>query len=136
MFPKEIEDLIFAYLTSMNEGCDLPSMEAVRKLVSRSDVFTMNSLGFAMGIATNEMLRIRCRVVLNNDFIFYFNLSPMQRQRFIRGLKRGIVENAATASLVWLFLVGPKLNKYPEYYALFTGSLLIKFLSHFCIDIG
>ena len=135
MIPKEIEELIFAYLDAINEGTSLPSIESVQKLISRSDVFTMNTLGFVMGIATNELLRIRCRVMLNRDFVFYFNLSPMQRQRFIRNLKEGIVNNSATASLVWLFLLGPKLNKYPEYYSLFTASLLVKFLTHFRIEL-
>ena len=133
MFPKEIEDLIFDYLAAMDEGSDLPSYQAIGKLISRSDVFVLNTLAFTMGMPTNELTRLRCRVELANDFVFYFRLSPFQRIRFIRLLKNGIIDNLATATMVWLFLVGPNLDKYPDYRKLFMNSLLIKFLRHFSV---
>ena len=132
MLPSVIIDLITSYVDSMDEGSSLPTVLAVKKLVKRSDVFAMNELGFVMGLPTYDMERIRCRVILNNDFLFYFRLTAGQRVRFIRGLKRGIVSNAATASLVWLFLQGPNLYRYKEYREYFTSSLLVKFLGHFC----
>ena len=93
MLPKVVEDLIFDYVDAMAEGSSLPSFASIRNLVKRSDVFVMNTLGFVMGIPTTEILRLRYRIVLKNDFLFYFRLTPMQRIRFIRNLKRGIMNN-------------------------------------------
>ena len=104
MLPKEIESLIHEYVDAMCEGTDLPSIPSVMNLRYRSDIFVMNNLGFVMGLPTPDLLTIRCRIVLNNDFMFYFRLGVSQKVRFIRSLKRGIVTHRATACLTWLML--------------------------------
>ena len=133
MLPEVVETLIFDYVDAIAEGCSLPSFASIRKLVKRSDVFVMNTLGFVMGMPTTELIRLRYRIVLKNDFLFYFRLTPMQRLRFIRNLKEGILNNQPTACLVWVYLVGPKLYEYQEYKYLFEQSLLVKFLGKFSV---
>ena len=130
MLPKEIENLIHEYVDSMCEGSDLPSIPAVLELRRRSDIFVMNNLGFVMGLPNPDLHTIRCKIVLNNDFMFYFRLGISQKVRFIRALKRGIVTNRPTACMVWVMLQRQVIN-YPEYKQLFIDSLLMKFLLFF-----
>jgi len=130
MLPAEIENLIHEYVDSMCEGCSLPSMLSIKSLIRRSDIFVMNNLGFVMGLPTTDLVRLRCRIVLNNEFLFYFRLSLGQKVRFIRLLKRGIVSNHPTSCLVWVFLQRGLIN-YPSYKRLFLQSLLVKFLIFF-----
>ena len=130
MLPKEIENLIHEYVDSMCEGSDLPSITAVLELRRRSDIFVMNNLGFVMGLPNSDLNTIRCKIVLNNDFMFYFRLGISQKVRFIRALKRGIVTNRPTACMVWVMLQRQVIN-YPAYRQLFLDSLLMKFLLFF-----
>ena len=130
MLPKEVESLIHSYVDSMCEWSSLPSIDSVLRLRKRSDIFVMNHLGFVMALPTVDMMSIRCRIVLNNDFMFYFRLTISQKVRFIRALKRGIVTNHPTACMVWLMLQRG-LIEYPEYKHIFLDSLLMKFLLFF-----
>jgi hypothetical protein len=130
MLPKAIENLIHEYVSSMCEGSDLPSLDSVLELRRKSDIFVMNNLGFVMGLPTGDMMSIRCRIILNNDFMFYFRLGISQKVRFIRALKRGIVTDLPTSCMVWLMLQRHLIN-YPEYKKLFVDSLLMKFLLFF-----
>ena len=130
MLPVEIESLIHNYVDSMCEGSSLPSIDSVLRLRKRSDIFVMNHLGFVMALPSVDMMSIRCRIVLNNDFMFYFRLTISQKVRFIRALKRGIVTHQPTASLVWLMLQR-ELIEYPEFKQIFLDSLLMKFLLFF-----
>ena len=114
----------------MCEGTDLPSIDSVMELRNRSDIFVMNNLGFVMGLPTEDIMTLRCRIVLNNDFMFYFRLAISQKMRFIRSLKRGIVTHRATACLTWVMLQKGLIN-YPEYKDIFVNSLLMKFLVFF-----
>jgi hypothetical protein len=114
----------------MCEGSDLPSLDSVLELRRKSDIFVMNNLGFVMGLPTGDMMSIRCRIILNNDFMFYFRLGISQKVRFIRALKRGIVTDLPTSCMVWLMLQRHLIN-YPEYKKLFVDSLLMKFLLFF-----
>ena len=130
MLPKVVESLIHSYVEAMCEGTDLPSIDSVMHLRNQSDIFVMNNLGFVMGLPTVDLLTLRCRIVLNNDFMFYFRLGISQKVRFIRALKRGIVTHRATACLTWLMLQKGLIN-YPEYKQIFVNSLLMKFLVFF-----
>ena len=130
MLPKEIESLIHEYVDAMCEGTNLPSISSVMSLRNRSDIYVMNNLGFVMGLPTPDLLTIRCRIVLNNDFMFYFRLGVSQKVRFIRSLKSGIVTHRATACLTWLMLQRGLIS-YPEYEEIFVNSLLMKFLVFF-----
>ena len=131
MLPTVITDLIFAYLEAMNEYTDLPPLNSVKRLVKRSDSFVMNTLGFVLGMPVPDLIRLRYRVLLDNDFVFYFRLSFTQRNRLIHLLKNGIVGHRATACLVWIMLMGPNLLRHQEYKDIFMRSLLIKLLRHF-----
>ena len=130
MLPSAIENLIHNYVDAMSEGCNLPPLGRVRELRRRSDIFVMNNLGFVMGLPTGGLMSIRCRIVLNNDFMFYFRLSISQKVRFIRALKRGIVTDLPTSCLVWVMLQRGLIN-YPDYKQVFVDSLLMKFLIFF-----
>ena len=114
----------------MCEGTDLPSIDSVMELRNRSDIFVMNNLGFVMGLPTEDIMTLRCRIVLNNDFMFYFRLAISQKMRFIRSLKRGIITHRATACLTWVMLQKGLIN-YPDYKEIFVNSLLMKFLVFF-----
>ena len=130
MLPREIENIIHEYVDSMCEGSELPPIERVLELRRQSDIFVMNNLGFVMGLPSPDLLSIRCRIVLNNDFMFYFRLGISQKVRFIRALKRGIVTDRPTSCMVWLMLQRECIQ-YPEYKKLFLDSLLMKFLLFF-----
>ena len=132
MLPKDVESLIHEYVDAMCEGTDLPTVSSVMNLRERSDIFVMNNLGFVMGLPTVDLLSLRCRIVLNNDFMFYFRLGISQKVRFIRALKRGIVTHRATSCLTWLMLQKGLIN-YPEYKEIFVQSLLMKFLVFFSV---
>ena len=117
-------------MEAMCEGTDLPSIDSVMDLRNRSDIFVMNNLGFVMGLPTEDIMTLRCRIVLNNDFMFYFRLAISQKMRFIRSLKRGIITHRATACLTWVMLQKGLIN-YPDYKEIFVNSLLMKFLVFF-----
>ena len=117
-------------MEAMCEGTDLPSIDSVMELRNRSDIFVMNNLGFVMGLPTEDIMTLRCRIVLNNDFMFYFRLAISQKMRFIRSLKRGIITHRATACLTWVMLQKGLIN-YPDYKEIFVNSLLMKFLVFF-----
>ena len=130
MLPSAIESLIHEYVDAMSEGCDLPPIDNVLELRRHSDIFVMNNLGFVMGLPSDNLMSIRCRIILNNDFMFYFRLTISQKVRFIRALKRGIVTDRPTACMVWLMLQRGLIN-YPDYKQVFVDSLLMKFLAFF-----
>lgn len=130
MLPNEIENLIHEYVDSMCKGSEMPSLDSVKRLRQQSDIFVMNNLGFVMGLPTGGLMSIRCQIVLNNDFMFYFRLSISQKVRFIRALKRGISNDPPTSCLTWVML-HRRLIDYPDYKQVFVDSLLMKCLLFF-----
>ena len=131
MLPECVETLIFEYLDSINAYSDLPSLEAVQKLIKRTNGWVMNILGYVLGMRLDDLIRMRYRILLDHNFIFYFRLGPLQRLRLIRLLKRGTATNVHVANLIWIFCVRtPSLRIYPEYNALFRSCLLCRVLSN------
>jgi len=131
MLPECVETLIFAYLDSINAYSDLPSLEAVQKLIKRTNAWVMNILGYVLGMRLDDLIRMRYRILLDHDFVFYFRLGALQRLRLIRLLKRGTATNVHVANLIWIFCIKtPPLRIYPEYNALFRSCLLCRVLSN------
>ena len=131
MLPECVETLIFAYLDSMNAYSDLPSLQAVKKLIKRTNAWVMNILGYVLGMRMDDLVRMRYRILLDHDFVFYFRLGPLQRLRLIRLLERGCATNVHVANLIWIFCVRtPPLRMNPEYNALFRSCLLCRVLSN------
>ena len=135
MFPQVILDLIDRYVEAMDEGGDLPSLNAITKLIQRTDAFVLNNLAFVTGIPTSVM-RQRYQITFHDNFVFFFRLSPMQRQRLCFLLRRGVVTNVHCSNLIWAFVVRDRpLAKYPEYKALFVRSLLCTMLARLDLPI-
>lgn len=131
MLPKVILDLIDDYVAAMDEGSDLPSLRAVRKLIKRSNLFVMNTLTFVLQMPRALILRNRYWIELDRNFMFYFQLSPMQRIRLLHLLKNSVATDVHCANLIWLFIVrDPPLRLKPEYFRLFRRSFLCTMIGH------
>jgi len=131
MLPKVILDLIDDYVAAMDEGSDLPSLRAVRKLIKRSNLFVMNTLTFVLQMPRALILRNRYWIELDRNFMFYFQLSPMQRIRLLHLLKNSVATDVHCANLIWLFIVrDPPLRLHPEYFRLFRRCFLCTMIGH------
>jgi hypothetical protein len=131
MFPEVILDLIDSYVAAMDEGSDLPSLRAVQKLIKRTDLFVMNTLTFVLQLPRAEILRNRYWLELDHNFMFYFQLTPMQRIRLLHLLKNSVATDVHCANLIWLFIIRqPPLRLNPEYFRLFRRSFLCTMIGH------
>ena len=131
MLPKSIEDIIIEYMEQMNAVTDLPSIAAVKRLIRRTDVYVCDSLAMVLGLPCPDTIRLRYRILLAQDFFFYFRLAPMQRLRLLHLLESGIQHHRDLSRVVWLFVLRqPSLSEWPEYRQLFTDSLFLKMIRH------
>ena len=118
-------------MDSMNEWSDLPSLTAIKRIIRHTNTYVMDMLGYVLGMPTTDLVRMRYRILMDNEFTFYFRLGPLQRLRLIRLLKRAVRENVYVSNLIWIFVMrSPPLTMYPEYNVLFLNCLLTRVLSH------
>lgn len=128
MFPKEIEDLIFEYMDSMNQYSNLPELSAIKRLVKQCDLCVLDILGNVLSVPIQEN-RNAYRLVLDRHFSFHFRLGIVGRSRLLHLLHVAATTNPACARLVWLFIKHPvDLSIYPEYASLFFNSLFCRIL--------
>ena len=131
MLPKSIEDIIIEYMEQMNAVTDLPDIEVIKSLIRRTDVYVCDSLAMVLGLPCPDTIRLRYRILLAQDFFFYFRLAPMQRLRLLHLLETGIHHHKDLSRVVWLFVMRkPSLSEWPEYRQLFTNSLFLRMIRH------
>ena len=131
MLPQEIENLILEYMDQMNAVTDLPNIRVIKQLVKRTDVFVCDSLALVLGLPCPDTIRLRYRILLAQDFFFYFRLAPMQRLRLLHILETGIHHHKDLSRVVWLFVMRkPSLSEWPEYRKPFVDSLFLKMIRH------
>ena len=131
MLPESIECIILEYMEQMNAVTDLPDIHVIRSLIRRTDVYVCDSLAMVLGLPCPDTIRLRYRILLAQDFFFYFRLAPMQRLRLLHLLESGIYHHKDLSRVVWLFVMRkPSLSEWPEYRQLFTDSLFLKMIRH------
>ena len=127
MLPGDIQNIIFEYVDSMNAFTDLPKKSAILKLIAKSDMHVLDTLGIVLQLTTHEMNLMNYRLVIEEQFYFHFRLGVLGRARLFACLNRSVYKNSACSRLVWLFIKRtPSLMKYPSYARLFHKSLLCK----------
>ena len=130
MLPKAIEDLIWQYLEEIERASNLPKKGAIRRLVQKSNDYILRCLGFVLDLPTADIMRVRYRITMDSNFIFYFRLSPIQRLQLIAIIERGMCIDPPTSKLCWLFVTNkPRLISIPRYRDIFVSSLMCILLS-------
>lgn len=131
MLPEEIETIIVDYMEQMNAVTNLPNIKVVKKLIKSTDLYVCDSLAMVLGLPCPDTIRLRYRILLAQDFFFYFRLAPMQRLRLLHLLETGIQHHKDLSRVVWLFVVNkPSLSEWPKYRQLFLDSLFLKMIRH------
>ena len=135
MLPTVILDLIQSYVDSMNYYSDLPKQSAVKHLMEQCDTFVMQQLGGILGMPSNEIMRLRVRLQMRGDFIFYFHMSGAQRLHMLRVLERAIEGCSCVSAMTWIFLEKkPKLIHISEYYRIFKDGLFCRMMEYLLTD--
>ena len=131
MLPDVILDIIQSYVDSMNFYSDLPSLHAVRKLMDRCDNWVMLQLGTVLGMPSTEMMRLRFRLQMRGDFVFYFHMSAPQRHFMLITLERGVEGQRHLSNMTWIFLEKePKLINIPRYKSIFKNGLFCRMMEY------
>ena len=131
MLPDVILDIIQSYVDSMNFYSDLPSLHAVRKLMDRCDNWVMLQLGTVLGMPSTEMMRLRFRLQMRGDFVFYFHMSAPQRHFMLTILERGVEGQRHLSNMTWIFLEKePKLINIPRYKSIFKNGLFCRMMEY------
>ena len=131
MLPAVILEIIDDYVSGMNFHSDLPPLKAVRRLMDRCDGFVLQLLGKVLGMPSSEVMRLRFRLEMQGEFIFYFHMSADQRQFLLHLLERSVQENCNMSCLTWIFLNRePKLIEIPEYKRLFRDGLFCRLMEY------
>ena len=135
MLPGVILDIIDTYVSSMNFYSDLPSLRAVRSLMDKCDLFVLSQLGTVLGMPSSEVMRLRFRLEMRGEFIFYFHMSSPQRLRLLNLLQDSIEGDRHMASMTWIFLEKePKLIRIPRYERLFRDGLFCRLMEYLVTD--
>ena len=131
MLPKVILDIIDSYVTSMNRYSDLPSLSSVRRLMDYCDRFVIQQLGGVLGMPTSEVRRLRFRLEMRGEFIFYFHMSVTQRLHMLDVLKRSVEKNRHISCMTWIYLERePKLIMIPSYNRIFRDGLFCRLMEY------
>ena len=131
MLPEVLLDIIQSYVDSMNHYSDLPKKTRIRRLMDRCDQWVLQQLGRVLGIPTSEVQRLRFRLEMHGEFIFYFHMSLGQRQHMLDALERSISGNRHIACMTWIFLTRePKLINIPEYACIFKDGLFCRLMEY------
>ena len=131
MLPKVILDIIDSYVTSMNQYSDLPSLHSVRRLMDYCDRFVIQQLGGVLGMPTSEVQRLRFRLEMRGEFIFYFHMSVTQRLHMLDVLKRSVEKDRHISCMTWIYLERePKLIMIPRYNRIFRDGLFCRLMEY------
>ena len=131
MLPTVVLDIIQSYVDSMIYFEELPHLRAVRRLMDRCDSFVLHQLGIVLGMPTSELMRLRFRLEMRGEFIFYFHMDAGQRMHMLRIMERSIEEDRHISCMTWIYLEKePKLINIPRYKRLFKDGLFCRLMEY------
>ena len=131
MLPQVILDIIDSYVLSMDYYTDLPSPSSVRRLMDHCDAYVLLQLGGVLGMPSSEVHRLKCRLQLRGEFIFYFHMSVTQRMNMLRILEAAVEGNRHISCMTWIYLEKePKLIHIPLYYKVFKDGLFCRMMEY------
>ena len=131
MLPTVILDIIHSYVDSMNYFSDLPRPSSVRRLMDHCDRYVLQQLGIILGMPSSEVMRLRFRLQMQGEFVFYFHMSAGQRLHMLRALERAVEVNRHIACMTWIYLERkPKLINIPIYYKVFKDGLFCRMMEY------
>lgn len=131
MLPTVILDIIQSYVDSMNYFSDLPRPSSVRRLMDHCDRYVLQQLGIILGMPSSEVMRLRFRLQMQGEFVFYFHMSAGQRLHMLRALERAVLVNRHIACMTWIYLERkPKLINIPIYYKVFKDGLFCRMMEY------
>ena len=127
MLPSVIRALIEQYVSEMNRYTDLPSKNAIAKLVRKSDMFILDCLTKVTGIPTNDPFRANYTITIDGQITYYFRLALGQKLRLQYLCEMGIGHDIYTSRMIWVFLLAnPPLYNEPDYREFLETSLLVQ----------
>ena len=131
MLPKVILDIIDSYVQEMNDYTDLPTPRAVRRLMDHCDRFVIQQLGGVLGMPSSEVNRLRFRLEMRGEFVFYFHMSVTQRLHMLDILQRAVETDRHISCMTWIYLEKePKLIYSPLYREIFRDGLFCRLMEY------
>ena len=131
MLPEVILDIIQEYVTSMDEYTDLPPLLSVRRLMDRCDRFVIQQLGVVLGMPSNEVDRLRFRLEMRGEFVFYFHMSVTQRFHLLEVLQGACESDRHISCMTWIYVEKtPKLIHLEPYRKIFRDGLFCRLMEY------
>ena len=129
MLPQVITDIIESYVASMNYYTDLPSERSVMSLMERCDRWVLGQIGQVLGMPSNEVMRLRFRLEMRGDFVFYFHMSADQRMEMLRRMERALEHNKHISCMTWIYLE-QHLIRNPRFNRIFRDGLYCRMMEY------
>lgn len=127
MLPSVIRALIEQYVSEMNRYTDLPSKNAIAKLVRKSDMFVLDCLTKVTGLPTTDPFRANYTITIDGEITYYFRLGLSQKIRLQFLCEMGISHDFNTSRMIWVFLLAnPPLYDEVDYRHFLETSLLVQ----------
>ena len=131
MLPEVILDIIDSYVQAMNDYTDLPTLSSVRRLMDHCDRFVIQQLGGVLGMPSNEVNRLRFRLQMRGEFVFYFHMSVTQRFHLLEILQNACETDRHISCMTWIYLEKePKLINLPLYTQIFRDGLFCRLMEY------
>lgn len=131
MLPEVILDIIDSYVHAMNDYTDLPTLSSVRRLMDHCDRFVIQQLGVVLGMPSNEVDRLRFRLQMRGEFVFYFHMSITQRFHLLEILQNACETDRHISCMTWIYLEKvPKLINLPLYTQIFRDGLFCRLMEY------
>ena len=111
----------------MNRYTDLPSKNAIAKLVRKSDMFVLDCLTKVTGMPGTDPFRASYTITIDGEITYYFRLALGQKLRLQYLCEMGIAHDLHTSRMIWVFLLAtPPLYNEPDYKEFLETSLLVQ----------
>ena len=131
MLSEVILRIIDSYVEALDAYTDLPSIGAVRRLMDHCDRFVIQQLGGGLGMPTSEVDRLRFRLEMRGEFVFYFHMSVTQRLHMLDILQRAVETDRHISCMTWIYLEKPpKLIYKPLYRDVFRDGLYARLMEY------
>jgi|TARA_B110000495_G_scaffold102937_1_gene88902 hypothetical protein len=131
MLPNVVLSIIQEYTDELDALTDLPSISVVTRLMDKCDRFVIKVLGSALNMPHGEVRRLRFRLQMRGDFVFYFHMSYSQRFYVLNLLQTSIKKNWAISCMTWIFLEKqPHLINVPRYRKIFRDGLFCRLMEY------
>ena len=131
MLPEVILEIINSYVRELDAFTDLPSLSSVRRLMDHCDRFVIQQLGGVLGMPNTEVARLRFRLEMRGEFVFYFHMSVTQRFHLLEILQRACETDRHISCMTWIYLEKePKLINLPLYTQIFRDGLFCRLMEY------